>query len=206
MDGKVMLGLPCDELTVVPDLFPEPVRRILAASPDRSAFLLSCAQGNFCIYEPQTQSVHALDERIRATERAGYSWSPTGAYLAMTHVLSMQGAFEMATYLVNVHTAQVEDVVSWRHRDAEGGFSGPIWLAEDRFLIQEALETGPLLVTIGQDPIQVAPELFGRPTSPQCEQEPCGTFLAATGAPVTGSQTSHIVLYQVGTASEDPEL
>ncbi len=175
-------------------MFQIPITSIAAYTLDRSMFLLSSEKG-YLLYELKTNFVRSVDTSVGGGS-PGYSWSPSGGRLAVTAVRDDPAHFEMATYVVDVQTGKVEDVIEWQHRDAEGNFAGPIWLGENQFLIQETLDQGPLLATVGQGVVQVAPELFGLSAAPMPTGAPDSSvsYLVATGAAVEGTDTYHIIL------------
>ena len=201
-DGEVARGTPCgDDFVTLGDLFPVPISSIVTHTPDRSTFWL--AGPGCCLYEPETQSVRSIED-MRG-DSPGYSWSPADDRLAISVLLKTSGgAFAAATYIVDVSTGAVEDVIEYEHRGGLGNLAGPIWLGEDRFLIQETADQGPLLVTVGQDIVQVAPELFGQPGAPIPSGALDGSvmYLAATAAVVEGTGAYHIMLFGIGTAPD----
>jgi len=205
-DGQVVRGTPCGDDFATLTIFQVPITSIAAYTPDRSMFLLSSEKG-YLLYELETNFVRSVDTSVGGGS-PGYSWSPSGGWLAVTAVRDYPAHFEMATYVVDVQTGTVEDVIEWQHRDAEGNFAGPIWLGEDQFLIQETLDQGPLLASVGQSVIQVAPELFGLSAAPMPTGAPDGsvTYLVATGATVEGTDTYHIILSRQEPNSMPPRL
>lgn len=134
------------------------------------------------------------------------SLSPGERYQARTVIVDTTERL-VETSIVETSTGAVKQTVRWSYPEAEGGPGlGGKWLTEDQFLIRQTLDRGPLLVSVREGVVPVAPTLFKRPAAVPCSKEPCGTYLAATGAAVVGTSTYHLVLYGVGAEADFPNL
>ncbi|MBI4670777.1 MAG: WD40 repeat domain-containing protein [Chloroflexi bacterium] len=188
-DGQVKIGSPCDDnYDTITDLFPSRVHSIASHNSNHTVFLLNSENG-FLRYEPQTKSVQKIDSQVRG---AGISWSPSEEYFAVT-AAGHSPDFIAHTFAVAKSTGDVLEIVTWKHFDAEGSFGGPIWLNENQFLIQQTIDRGPLLVTIGKGAIGIAPRLFG--LAPKRNMK-------AAAARIQDSSPYHIAL---STPNEDGE-
>jgi WD40 repeat protein len=128
------------------------------------------------------------------------SLSPSGKLYAVNQDLFTSN-LDAKTSVIDAKTNQVVQVIKWRHLDGEGPLPAPMWLNDNQFLIQSTLDRGPLLATVGQEAIEVAPKLFGHSSEVACTDTPCDTYLAAKAAILTGTSGYHIALYATGTAS-----
>jgi len=165
-DQQVLSSTPCgDDLVSLTDVFPARINSIAAYNSDRSLFLIRSEERYF-FYNSGSHSVREVAGTIPVSSRAGYSWSPSEQYIGITDVAGMPAHFEMSTYIVDMQTGEVVDTLNWQHADVEGSFAGPIWLGEEQFLIEETLDQGPLLVTMGEEVTQVASTLFGISAAP----------------------------------------
>lgn len=134
------------------------------------------------------------------------SRSPGERYQARTVIVDATGHLA-ETSIVETSTGEVKQTVRWSYLETEGELGlGGEWLTEDRFLIRQTLDRGPLLVSVREGIVPVAPALFKRPAAVRCSEEPCGTYLAATGATVAGTSRYHLVLYGVGAEADFPNL
>jgi hypothetical protein len=105
-----------------------------------------------------------------------------------------------------VPDGQVENVIEWRIDERLGDLGlGGEWLTEGLFLIYETLNQGPLLVPVGEETFQVAPDLFGISDIPSM-LGPEEMSLRATAAVVTGTDTYHIILAGVGIETNFPPI
>ena len=138
--------------------------------------------------------------QLPASVNPSASFSPSGRYLAVNENLSTPN-LDARTLVSDAKTNRVEQEIKWRHLDSEGPLPAPIWLNDNQFLIQSTLDRGPLLVTVGQEAIEVAPTLFGRPSKVECTDTPCDASLAAKAAALKGTSTYHIALYAIGHVS-----
>jgi hypothetical protein len=103
------------------------------------------------------------------------------------------------TTITDTLTGEVENVVEWKHEGGVGELGlGRQWLTEDLFLVNQTLDRGPLLITVGNATIEVASELFGLPPKEQWDPDKL-TDLRAEGELVRRTQTYHIVLDGAGT-------
>ncbi len=198
-------GTPCaSDFTPLTDLFSEPVYEIVASDLARSRFLINGEQG-YWLYEPEIQLVLPIEESVQRDWRNGYAWSPASDRLAIASVRDMPADFKVTTYAINARTGQVEDAIESTLRAGLGDLPGPLWLSEDQFLIQETLDQGPLLVTVGERVSQVAPDLFGLRSVPSIlDSEEVGLY--ATAAFLAGTETYHLVLAGVGVEANLPSL
>jgi WD40 repeat protein len=135
------------------------------------------------------------------------TFSPAGGHRARTEVRdSSAGILDLVTTLVNVPGDQVENVIEWRIDERLGDLGlGGEWLTEGLFLIYETLNQGPLLVPVGEETFQVAPDLFGISDIPSM-LGPEEMSLRATAAVVTGTDTYHIILAGVGIETNFPPI
>lgn len=146
--------------------------------------------------------IQATDKPSAHTNAPNPSLSPKGSRQANTTTRTEADfTLSVTTTIVRVSTGQVEDVIDWKHRGGKGGLGlGGQWLNEDQFLIHETLDRGPLLITVGKEVTEVAPELFGGPPSAPIPDE----GRAAT-AVVEGTNTYHILLTTVGFETHYPQ-
>ncbi len=120
------------------------------------------------------------------------SLSPGGDYQATTTVMtSTSGLLSLSTSIVVTPTGQVMNTVPWSidQRLGEMGLGGA-WITDRLFLIYETLPQGPLLIDVGGDVIQIAPDLFGVPTDPGWP----AVFYRAQAFMQPGTQTYHLIL------------
>ncbi len=79
----------------------------------------------------------------------------------------------------------MQATVQWQTQIYEGHeFATPLWLNERQFLIPETVDQGPLLVTVGEKPVPIAPQLFAVPPRP---------FQQASAAPLAHTAYYHLV-------------
>jgi WD40-like Beta Propeller Repeat len=149
------------------------------------------------------------DRAVDHIQEPALSLSPNGTYRANTvSQVEANGTLSAVTTIVNAATGQMEDTINWKHRGGLGGLGlGGQWLTDDRFLISETLDRGPLLVIVGKEIIEVAPKLFGIASLPSVP-DPDEDFvtLRATASDVSGTQSYHIVLSGVGTEAYFPRI
>lgn len=203
LEGQILHGTPCQaDFEALSGLPPSPGYTIASHTPDRSLFLLADPQG-YWLYEPASQATRRIDEAVHG-HSAGYSWSPQHQRLAISAVTTSTNAGVMAaTYVVEVATGRLEEVIEYEQRAGLGNLPGPTWLAEDRLLIAETLDRGPLLWTVGQEALPVAPELFGLPAELGAESE---VTLIAGAARGEESAEFHLVLSGGGVEVEFPPV
>lgn len=117
------------------------------------------------------------------------SLSPEGQYQVTSIVQDdPDGTLSVTTQIVEVKTGQTKNVIKWRHPGGLGSLGlGGEWLTEDRFLIYETLDTGPLLIGANGD-VQIVSELFGLSDKIGAES------LYAQGVTISGTSIYHLVL------------
>lgn len=132
--------------------------------------------------------------------------SPEGTYRATTAIEdARENHFPMITTITEEATGRITNRLEWAHRGVEGnpGLGGR-WVSERDFLIFEALERGPLLLTVDRsEAIEVAPELFGVPAIPPTPSVPpsepaASVRLYALGSAVRGEAYYHLSLQNSG--------
>ncbi len=142
-----------------------------------------------------------------ATVEPNGALSPNGQYQAVTVPdLQSDGTLSVTTTVADSSSGHVENRITWKHRGGLGGLGvGGRWLTNDQFLIYETLDRGPLLVQVGGDVIQVAPELFGLPPVISPDRE---DFVGprGAGAAVAGTENYHLVIYGIGLESGLPTV
>jgi hypothetical protein len=153
--------------------------------------------------------VSVSDRATNHTRTPDLSLSPNGTYRANTvSQVEANGTLSVVTTITNVTTERVEDVVGWKHRGGLGELGlGGQWLTDDRFLINETLDRGPLLVIVGKEIIEVVPKLFGM-ASTRSIPKPDENFmvLRATAAVALDTPSYHIVLSGVGLEAGFPPI
>jgi hypothetical protein len=171
--GRNLLILPdpCHEShTTAAGLFPEPIQEVVAVHRFQAFYLLR-GQSQYWLYQPFADGNLQLlpIEGVTPHSFNAYAISPQGRYIG----INMTGG---GTVIVEVATGQVKSTVDWPHL-ADVDMWPPVWLSEDRYLIQWTMADqgpllegplleGPLLVTLEGD-IQPVAELFGLPASAQ---------------------------------------
>jgi hypothetical protein len=138
--------------------------------------------------------------------------SPDGRYQAVT-VLTAEGRVQyLETSLIDLETGEAVELLHdgrsytslpWRidlpvlyenflYRSGE-------WLTDRIFLIRHTYDQGPLLLSPGEQVVQVSPELFGEPPGYQDAE---GYSRFASGAPHPDGENFHLLL---GTSGRDIE-
>jgi hypothetical protein len=133
-----------------------------------------------------------------STDLPDPSLSPNGSYQAITRVLDAP-SYTAETSILSTHTGETENTIDWRYQDTIGSPVGGQWLTNDQFLINETLDQGPLLITVGKGITQVAPEIFGKPF--ECGQH---CYTVSRGAPISGTNKYHLALFGTGEVSNFP--
>lgn len=116
---------------------------------------------------------------------------------------STSGLLSLSTSIVVTPTGQVMNTVPWSidQRLGEMGLGGA-WITDRLFLIYETLPQGPLLIDVGGDVIQIAPDLFGVPTDPGWP----AVFYRAQAFMQPGTQTYHLILSAGGEEHRFPPV
>lgn len=80
-------------------------------------------------------------------------------------------------------------------------------MTDDRFLINETLDRGPLLVVVGKEVIEIAPKLFGVASMPSvANPDEDVVILRATASVASDTQSYHIVLSGIGAEANFPSI
>ncbi|MBI4670663.1 MAG: hypothetical protein HY741_03215 [Chloroflexi bacterium] len=175
---QILAGKPCnDDFSNLNSLFPFQIHRIASHSPRHTSFVLVGEEGTL-LFDSQSQSTRPVQGGT------GITWSPSGKRFSTTTQTGSPD-FIANTFAIDLETGKILDNVKWKYPDAEGEWSGPTWLNDEQFVIGNTLDQGPLLVTIGKNAIEIAPQLFNRPVD--------STLIAAAQAS-EGSDMYHIAL------------
>ncbi len=190
----VILSNPCaNRVTNLTMLFPDRVSTIISAKSDHSTFVVGGERTQW-LYTPQAHAVRPLATSLQNLG-AAVAWSPLGNYLTATMLRFKDQMTLATTYAINLNTGQIESTVQWQAHLYEGNeFLTPLWLNERQFLIPETMDQGPLLITVGQKPVPIAPKWFG--VSPH-------RFQWANAALIANSQHYHLV-FSTPTTDEEP--
>lgn len=161
--GRDLLVLPnpCDEShTTLTDIFPENIQEVVAVHRFQAFYLLR-GQSQYWLYQPFADSNLQVLPIADVTPHSfnAYAISPRGQYVG----INLTGG---GTAVIETATGQVKSTVAWSHL-TDVDMLPPVWLSEDRYLIQwTTAEQGPLLVTLDGN-IKPVAELFGLSASPQ---------------------------------------
>ena len=123
--------------------------------------------------------------------------SPEGTYRAETDIQdSLDGWVKHTTTISNNTTGQEENRVDWEmdQRLGRGGLGGK-WVTDDLFLTYETRDQGPLLIQVGGEIVQVAPDLFGVPATEILQDSDDWFNLRAFATSVDDDDLYHILLY-----------
>lgn len=167
-DGRVLIitdahqtlaGKPCsDNFSNLNSLFPFQIHNISSHNPQQTLFVL-VGEKETLVFDSQSQDTRPVQGGT------GISWAPSGKRFSTT-TRTGPPDFIANTFVVDAETGKILDNVKWKYPDAEGQWSGPTWLDDEQFVIGNTLDQGPILVTIGKNVIEIAPELFNRPSAP----------------------------------------
>lgn len=135
------------------------------------------------------------------------SLSPNGSYQAWTEVReNTELVIKATTRIVNVSTGETKNSVDWEINQGEGELElGGEWITEDLFLIYQTREQGPLLIQVGAEVIQIAPELFGVPGIVHADPNRL-VGLQAYASSVDSTNAYHILLFGIGVEAYFPPV
>lgn len=157
-DEVVIWPVCSDERAMLPVQFPEVPWYLLAESVDHTRFLLSGAS-EIWLWDTTSNEVRSFTE-----VGAGYigpgggSFSPDGQYLALA--FSKEGYPDTATVIMNPNTGETVQTIEWGSNGGKGGPGGPLWLSNTQFFIN-TFNRGPLLGTVGEEVVELAPQILG---------------------------------------------
>lgn len=130
------------------------------------------------------------------------AWSPGEKYRATTNSQRItNGIISATTTIVDAFNGRQMNAVQWQVPDAKGELGlGGQWLTDEHFLIYESLSEGPLLVTIGREPIRLVHDVF------KITGAPSGVRFKAYGTTKEGTNAFHILLYGSGPVADLPPI
>lgn len=159
---------------------------------------------------PCQEFVPVQVEEIEFPAPPDESHSPKGTFRAHTKIQGSEGGWvKLTTTITNSTTGQEEDRVKWEIDERLGTWDeylGGKWVTDDFFLIHETRDRGPLLVQVGGETIQVAPDLFGVPAPIIPQDSPDWVNLRAVGTSGNDGDLYHILLHGVGNEALFPPV
>lgn len=158
-DTLVVISDPCVELNEGARVqgFNAPYVRIESASPDYQRVILSTPEQVY-IYYADSGGLLPIQLEVNAESLLDAIWSPQGSRLALIKY-QPHGETDTHTWIIDPSTGGLIDEIQW------GYFGGdpprwPTWITENRMLFYMTKQ-GPLMLTVGEETINVASDLFG---------------------------------------------
>jgi hypothetical protein len=149
-------------------------------------------------------------EEIEFLEPPDETQSPEGTFQAKTNIQDSEGGWlKLTTTITNNSNGQEENRVNWEIDDRLGSWAeylGGKWVTDDLFLIYETRSQGPLLIQVGGEIVQVAPDLFGVPATEIPQDSWDWVNQRAIAASVDHDDLYHILLHATGSEARFPAV
>lgn len=160
-DGSYAMLQPCQgQAGDVTGEAPEPVVEVGAANLSQTRFLLRGESRYWiAVIDGESDLSFTPIAGIEPGYRNAYAFSPGSDVVAMNLV-------DGGTTLVDAGTGEVIRTYNWTATVGLGGIFPPMWLDDDRLLVQASQDQGPLLLQPDGTAQAAAPALFGFPAKP----------------------------------------
>jgi hypothetical protein len=171
----------------------------LAVFTEEGAFHgFPCREETFTLLETVTPPVNNGEDR---------ALSPDGRFQATTTKQGVEGGIlTFETVLIDRHSSEVVQQVSWQAAEAKGNYGlGGEWVSQAQFLLYGAFWEGPLLIDVENGVIPVVTGLSGSDQAPTLLSD--GYGLRAAAVPHPELDTFRLLLYGAeGFESEFPPI